>query len=173
MPLSLFPVLLYLEPPPAIFYIIFTKPILSNMPPKRCHSDRSSTPESTSADKMKRRRTEPEDEGIPAVPSTPTSSSDSAVSSVSNTELADYEVFILLGTLTIKVRRQQLRDAFGYFAKFTLEEFPKQFSFTAKNDPEDWLSWWLLPSEVYRLTPSLSVKPLITKSYLPGSGHRR
>lgn len=151
MPLGLFPVLLYLEPPPAVFYIIFTKPILSNMPPKRCHSepleDRSSTPESTSADKMKRRRTEPEDEGIPAVPS------DSAVSSVSNTELADYEVSILLGTLTIKVRRQQLRDAFGYFAKYTLEEFPKQFSFTAKNDPEDWLSWWLLPREVYRLPP--------------------
>ncbi|EKG13819.1 hypothetical protein MPH_09000 [Macrophomina phaseolina MS6] len=101
----------------------------------------------TSANDPKRRRTEPKDD-VPAVLSTTTSLNDNTLSTISSTEPEEHEVLIMLGAFTMRIRRQQLRDAFGYFRSFTPEEFPKQFSLLSKADPEDWSSWWLLHSEV-------------------------
>lgn len=127
------------------------------MPPKRRFSERlqsrgSERPEthsneqSTSADNSKRRRTEPEDETSAAL-STQTSPNGDAPSSTSGIELED-EVLIQIGALTIRVYRERLRETFGFFAKFSTEDFPKKFSLSCRGDPDIWSSWRLIPNDV-------------------------
>lgn len=128
------------------------------MPPKRRYSERlqgrnpgrpetHSDEQTTSANNSKRRRTEPQDE-VSAAPSTRTSPNGDAPSATSRVELEENEVLILIGALTMRVRRETLRDAFGFFAKFSIEDFPRKFSLSCRGDPDMWSSWRLLPSEV-------------------------
>ncbi|KAH7049107.1 hypothetical protein B0J12DRAFT_728588 [Macrophomina phaseolina] len=126
------------------------------MPPKRRYSERlqsrsprrsetQSDERSTAYDNSKRRRNEPQD-GLPTVLSTRISPNRDTPSTDSRTELEGDEVLFLLGTATIKLRREQLQEAFGYFTKFPTEEFPKKFSRSCK-DPPNWSYCCLLPSK--------------------------